>query len=599
MKSHLARRVAVLIALVLVTTLGWSPGVASANTTGTSVFTVGANEGVTYARMIRLAHAGAATGRLLATFEYGVASGTAHLPIRQSLDNGATWTTLSTVVDGMTGAGHPSSTFYQPFLYELPQQVGAYPAGTLLLTANVIGTDNSTNFELWRSADRGATWTYVSMYQYARNADVGGDDPGIWEPFLTVNGDGKLAMFFADERQRSLHSQFVGHIVSNDGGDTWSAKPDGSLNYAPGLVKDVATPAQVQRPGMPTVTKLPNGTYVLGYEICSTARNACEAYLKKSTNGGATWGTGPADPGTFVQTTDGRYLGSSPYVVWSPGGGPNGQLLMAGMHVRYTSGNAFTEENHEGVFVNTNNGDGAWSWFPAPLQIGNGGIGSLSNYSPSLLPSADGTEVRYTAPSDLAGQPRSERTASANAGVLPYAAPWSAGLQNGWKHYGGTWSLSGGALSASNGLGFKSIAGSTGWTNYVLEGDVRMNSIGPNGNAGLVFRVSDPDIGTDALNGYYVGVAAGNVILGRMNYDWAQLPPSAAIPGGAPAGAWIHLRVKVTGCTIEISAKRVDDPNPAPTIAPYTDASCHAFGQVGLRTFDATASWRNLTVTAV
>ncbi len=300
-----------------------------------------------------------------------------------------------------------------------------------------------------------------------------------------------------------------------------------------------------------------------------------------------------------MQTTDGRYLGSSPYVCWSPGGGPNGQLLMAGCGRRYISGNAFAAENHEWVFVNTNNGDGAWSWFPAPLQIGNGGIGSLSNYSPSLLPSADGTEVRYTAPSDLAGQPRSERTASANAGVLPYAAPWSAGLQNGWKHYGGTWSLSGGALSASNGLGFKSIAGSTGWTNYVLEGDVRMNSIGPNGNAGLVFRVSDPDIGTDALNGYYVGVAAGNVILGRMNYDWAQLPPSAAIPGGAPAGAWIHLRVKVTGCTIEISAKRVDDPNPAPTIAPYTDASCHAFGQVGLRTFDATASWRNLTVTAV
>ncbi len=234
MKSHLARRVAVLIALVLVTTLGWSPGVASANTTGTSVFTVGANEGVTYARMIRLAHSGSANGRLLATFEYAPAGGgAAKVPIRESRDNGKTWTTIAQVLDGMTGAGHPATSFYQPMLYELPQQVGDYPAGTLLLTANMIGSDNSTNFQLWRSADHGARGLRLHV-PVRRNADVGGDDPGIWEPFLTLNGDGKLVMFFADERQRSTYSQFVGHIVSNDGGDTWSAKPDGSPTTRPG-----------------------------------------------------------------------------------------------------------------------------------------------------------------------------------------------------------------------------------------------------------------------------------------------------------------------------------------------------------------------------
>ncbi|GAB3433362.1 hypothetical protein [Flindersiella endophytica] len=602
MKSHRARRAAFLIALVLLTTLGWSPGLASANTVGTALYSVGPNEGVTYARVIRLAHSGAANGRLLATFEFGVNDGEARVPVRQSLDDGASWSSLANVADGQTGAAHPSSSIYQPFLYELPQQVGAYPAGTLLLTANVIGTDNSTNFQLWRSTDHGATWTYVSMYQYARNADVGGDDPGIWEPFLTLNGAGKLVAFFADERQRATHSQFVGHVVSNDGGDTWSANPDGSTNYAPGLVKDVASPPQVERPGMPTVTRLPNGTFVLAYEICSTSRGACEAYLKKSIDGGNVWGSGPADRGTFVQTTDGRYLGSSPYVTWSPGGGPNGQLLMAGMHVRYTAGDGFAYENHEAVFVNTNNGDGAWSWFPAPLQIQDGGPGSLSNYSPSLLPSVDGREVRYTAPSNLAGQPRSERTESANAGVLPYTAPWtggaSGGSQKGWKHYGGTWGLSGGVMSESAGGtgGSKSLAGSTGWTNYVLEGDVRRNSAGANGNAGLLLRVSDPDIGTDALNGYYVGVGATGLILGRQAYNWTQLTPAAAIPGGSPVGTWIHVSAHVSGCTISISAKRADDPNAQPATATYTDPACFTAGAVGVRTFDGTASWRNVTV---
>ncbi len=603
MRAHRGRRLAVLLALVLLATLGWSPGVASANTVGDVLFQVTPGENVTYARVIRLTHSGAANGRLLATYEYGVNPGfEAKVPVRQSLDDGATWSTLAQVADGGTGSAHPSYSIYQPFIYELPQQVGAYPAGTLLLTANVIGKDNSTNFQLWRSADHGVTWSFVSTYQYARNADpVGDDQPGIWEPFLTVNGAGKLVAFFADERQEGTHSQFVGHIVSNDGGDTWSADMHGNTNYAPGLVKDVATSIQGERPGMPTVAKLPNGTYVLAYEICNSrsGRVACEAYLKKSTDGGNTWGTGPADQGTFVQTTDGRYLGSSPYVAWSPGGGPNGQLMMAGMHVRRVSDNAFLPEDHEAVFVNTTNGDGAWSWFPAPLQIQSGGAGSLSNYSPSLLPSVDGREVRYTAPSYVPGQPKSERTSSANAGVLPYSSPWAANTQKGWKHYGGTWGLSGGVLSETSGAnGSKSLAGSTGWTNYVIEADVRRDTAGAAGNAGLLFRVSNPAVGVDALRGYYFGIGDGTTVLGKMNHNWTPLT-SGSISGGAPVGTWVHIRVEVRGCIITPTARRVDDTSEPPPTKGFIDTNCPPSGAVGLRTFDGKASFRNLTVTAL
>jgi hypothetical protein len=589
MRSSL-RRLAIMIAITMVGVVILPVASASANTIGDSLYTT-AGDGVTYARVIRLAHAGDANGRLLATFEYDAPGTTepADVQIRESRDDGQTWSTIAQVPDGMTGPGHPATNVYQPFLFELPQQVGGYPAGTLLLTANMIGSDNSTNFQLWRSSDHGVSWDFVSMYQYARNADQNGNEPGIWEPFLTLNGDGDLVAYFADERQQPAYSQFVGHIVSNDGGDTWSANPDGSTNYAPGLVKDVATTA-TQRPGMPTVTRLPDGTFVLGYEICASSRGACEAYLKKSTDGGKTWGSGPTDPGTFVQTTDGRYLGSSPYVTWSPGGGPDGQLLMAGMRTRRVADNSFAPEDYESVFVNTNNGDGPWSWFPAPLQIQApaGPDNGLANYSPSLLPSVDGTEVRYTAPSYT--DPKSERTHSANAGVLPYAAPW-AESESGWKHYGGTWQLTDGALTeSSGGAGHKSIAGSTGWTDYVLQADVRLAA--STGHAGLLFRVSDPAVGTDALKGYFVAIGGG-LQLGRMNHNWTSLA-SAPIEGGVAPGTWYRVRVEVEGCTFTITATPAAGGDP--TTLSHTDSGCHAAGSVGLRNFGTAASWRNLTV---
>ncbi len=588
MRSSQLRRVATMIAILMVGAFVLPGTSASANTIGDSLYTTN-GDGVTYARVIRLADSGSANGRLLATFEYAPAGGgAAKVPIRESRDDGKTWTTIAQVPDGMTGPGHPATSVYQPMLFELPQQVGDYPAGTLLLTANMIGSDGSTNFQLWRSSDHGVTWSYVTMYQYAANEPVG-DGPGIWEPFLTLDGDGNLVSFFADERQRGTFSQFVGHVVSNDGGDTWSANPDGSTNYAPGLVKDVATTA-TQRPGMPTVTRLPDGTFVLGYEICASARGACEAYLKKSTDGGATWGSGPSDPGTFVQTTDGRYLGSSPYVTWSPGGGPNGQLLMAGMRTRMVNGNAFAPEDYESVFVNTNNGDGPWSWFPAPLQIKApaGPNNGLANYSPSLLPSVDGTEVRYTAPSYT--DPKSERTHSANAGVLPYTAPWAA-TESGWKHYGGTWQLADGALTeTAAGSGNKSIAGSTGWKNYVLQADVRLSA--GTGHAGLLFRVSDPAVGTDALKGYFVAIGGG-LQLGRMNHNWTSLA-TTPIQGGVTPGTWYRVRVEAQGCTFAITVTPAA--GGTPTTLTHTDSGCHAAGAVGLRNFGTAASWRNLTV---
>ncbi len=57
----------------------------------------------------------------------------------------------------------------------------------------------------------------------------------------------------------------------------------------------------------------------------------------------------------------------------------------------------------------------------------------------------------------------------------------------------------------------------TAFTNFTYEADV---SVGPVGNAGLVFRVSKPDIGADAYCGYYIGIDAQN---SELEFGYASI----------------------------------------------------------------------------
>ncbi|WP_435178665.1 family 16 glycoside hydrolase [Actinacidiphila sp. bgisy145] len=571
---------------------------ASANAAGGSMYTrASTNEFLAYSRVIRLAHSGSADGTLIGSFEHANLDGSASgFVIRSSADDGADWQTLSTVSDPLTGAGHPSDQFWQPFLYELPQQMGAYPAGTLLLVGNIAPSSQAeTDFVLWRSTDHGASWTYQDIVQKGgggSGAPHGGS--GIWEPFLTTDGAGRLAMYFSDERPEPAHAQIIAHMVSDDGGVTWSANPDGSTNFAPGLVADVESTSDTDRPGMPTVATLPDGRMVMAYEICGDGRN-CEAHTKTSTDGGTTWGSGPSDLGTEAVTSDGRYLGSSPYIVWSPQGGPDGQLMLAGMRTRFTGSNDFTPEDRQAVFVKDPDSTGSWSWTPAPFEPAATDDSSCkTNYSPDLLLGTTGATVRLTTPTVGGATGCEEGTAEGNSGVLPYAGDFANGT-SGWIDYGGCWTTSGGVLSETCGGdgGDKSIAGSTGWTDYRLAGDVRIDS---GTQAGFLVRASNPAAGTDALNGYYVGVSASSLFLGRQNGGWTALADTP-ISGGLANGTWYHVEVQVSGCTLEVTGTPAAG---GPTASfSYQDTGC-AFtqGAIGVRDQSSTASWRNITVSS-
>jgi hypothetical protein len=81
-----------------------------------------------YARVILLNQACETDNVLLTTFTINPPNDT-YLPIYKSVDDGLTWAELSRIHGGFS---------MQPFLYELPIQVGKYPRGTILATANVI-----------------------------------------------------------------------------------------------------------------------------------------------------------------------------------------------------------------------------------------------------------------------------------------------------------------------------------------------------------------------------------------------------------------------------------------------------------------------------
>ena len=79
------------------------------------------------------------------------------------------------------------------------------------------------------------------------------------------------------------------------------------------------------------------------------------------------------------------------------------------------------------------------------------------------------------------------------------------------------------------------------------------------GNAGLIFRVSKPDIGADAYCGYYVGINARNsqVLLGFADNSWHEL---ARAPMTFVANTFYHLKVQAVGPRLRIFVNGSDKP---------------------------------------
>ncbi len=269
--------------------------------------------GVLYARTTEISK-----DILLATWEnYSPEPPLVYFPIHRSLDGGLTWTEISRATDQVNNWG----LRYQPFLYTLPQPFVDYPQGTILLAGNSIPTDLSkTQIDLYASTDSGHTWNFLSHIAAGGRAIPNNGETPVWEPFLMLY-DNQLVVYYSDQRD-PLHGQKLVHQTTTDL-KTWTPAVD-----------DVSYTNFTSRPGMTTVTQLPDGNYIMTYEYgggplatdpSSSTGYHFPAYYRIAAN--------PLEfnnsVGYPIIAQDGTQPTSSPYIAWSSVGGPNGSIIVS------------------------------------------------------------------------------------------------------------------------------------------------------------------------------------------------------------------------------------------------------------------------------
>ncbi|WUO54955.1 RICIN domain-containing protein [Streptomyces sp. NBC_00280] len=276
-------------------------------------------------------------GRLVASFEKSTVvtkSGSADgqtLPVYKSDDDGTSWQPLSEVKAPAYLSADPryaryTSNWTNPYLYVLPQKVGALKKGTLLLASVVSGDDHyykehkaadpnwtpnndgdrgDMAIALYSSVDEGRSWKVVNViatagWQGGSAGAVGQNiaaantyrqvDP-LWEPYLMVY-DGKLVCFYSDENDYTGFDPATGVPVLDPANDTATDSHgqilahrtwDGSAAKWSDPVVDVAGAAQDMgggkteigggRPGMTNVVPTTDGRWLLTFEYWGGGAN--------------------------------------------------------------------------------------------------------------------------------------------------------------------------------------------------------------------------------------------------------------------------------------------------------------------------------------
>lgn len=386
MRRIAKKSVCVLLSLFLLLGLSFS---AFAVTTGNGVaaMTININDAfetqaLTYARILCLKHNGSYNGYLFATADqHSWVNGQQVWPIYRSTDNGSSWTHITDVTDTVFGTTRKA----QPILFELPQAVGNLAAGTLLLAGNLVPQDQSSSrIVVYKSTDRGSTWTYLSTVDtggpFVYDRSPTSTTTTIWEPFLYIDSSGRLVCAFSDERQKGNGVLQALSLRYSSDGINWSS-----------LVNITAINNLNDRPGMFTVTKLPNGKYLAAYEVVnkpSYNQNSSVVYCKFSDDG-VTWNA--SDLGTYVTANSGLHLGSSPYIKWVNAGGPNGMVILGSKWAVNSNGDI--QDGGQNFFVNYNLGQGNWETLPQPLSWNGTDITYLDAFSQCIESNVDDTVI--------------------------------------------------------------------------------------------------------------------------------------------------------------------------------------------------------------
>lgn len=187
--------------------------------------------------------------------------------------------------------------------------------------------------------------------------------------------------------------------------------------------------------------------------------------------------------------------------------------------------------------------------------------------------------LTFTAPTDAV-------VASGEESIL-YQDDFNDLSADGWTTYGGSWHASDGAYHTNKGAGFKAVADGTTFSNFAYEADISFKDGINSDNAGLIFRVTNPSVGADNLQGYYAGITANNLVqLGKMNNNWKEL---ASAPFTVQQNKVYRMKVEAKGSNVDIYI----DGNRVLSAVDSTFTQ----GSIGVRSFWTNATYDNLKVT--
>ncbi len=137
--------------------------------------------------------------------------------------------------------------------------------------------------------------------------------------------------------------------------------------------------------------------------------------------------------------------------------------------------------------------------------------------------------------------------------------------------------------------GAKGVAPRAVFANFVYDAEV---TVGDKGDAGVVFRVTEPTVGVDNYRGYYAGINAesGQVVLGKSDNKWT---PVKAISRPIDATKTHRIRVEARGSQIKVW---VDD-----MTTPALEATDDSFtsGALGVRSYSNKAVFGDLSARSV
>ena len=305
--------------------------------------------------------------------------------VYSSTDNGASFTQVGSIDNPEFLPKKTSS----PSLFRVPQTAGSLTAGTLILglVVDTSGCDACrAKVNIYKSIDKGRSWSFVSVAVRSANSK------GLWEPDFSMAADGAIVMHYADESSSCCSQKLVRRRTYDgihwiDQSNTVALSTNrGSGNYP-------------LRPGMPVVSKLSDGRYLMTYEVCGQPEAInCEVRYKTSADG---WDYGATNAvGAKMRDSLGRYFTGTPVNTVLP----DGALLWVGHFLRKANGD-FTGLNGKVILKSANGSpEGPWTTIPAPVTISDLRKPSCEGFSPGLQSVAVGvTLIELTSRKNAAG----------------------------------------------------------------------------------------------------------------------------------------------------------------------------------------------------